>query len=102
MVLKNPIEQYSFSGIQRTVKTPYMCKRIHDNKCECTTIINLTVNNRITFGAMPSLADSEGILGTEGFKSSANLSALMNGTRGKVGEFQISVPLREFLIESFT
>lgn len=34
------------------------------------------MNNHVTLGAMPSLADSEGILGTEGFTSSANLSAL--------------------------
>ena len=60
-----------------------MCKSNHGNKFKCTTIVYLTVNNHVTFGAMPSLADSEGILGKEGFKSSANLSALMNGSREK-------------------
>lgn len=79
---KNPMEQYLFSCLQMTVNTLYMCTRIcdsyfHGNKCECTTISNLTVTNYVTFGAMPSLAESEGILGTEGFKSSASLSALM-------------------------
>lgn len=34
--------------------------------------------NYVTFGAMTSLADSVGILGTAGFKSSASLSALMS------------------------
>lgn len=37
----------------------------------------------VTFGAMASLADSLGILGTAEFKSSASLSALMNGATEK-------------------
>lgn len=51
---------------------------LHGNKCKCTTISDLTINNHVTFGAVPSLTDSEGILGIEGFKSSTSLSALLN------------------------
>lgn len=37
---------------------------------------NLWACSHVTFGAGASLVDSEDFLGTEGFKSSANLSAL--------------------------
>lgn len=42
----------------------------------------------VTFGAMTSLADSDGILGAEGVKSSANLSALMNRRKNRMREGQ--------------
>lgn len=53
------------------------------NKCKRTRVNNSTINNGFTFGAVASQTGSEGILGTEGFTSSASLSTLTDMTKEK-------------------
>ncbi len=50
---------------------------------------NKYFNCHVTIGAMTSLADSEGILETEGCKSSVSLSALSNRTEKKSAKDKI-------------